>query len=67
MISRIYSQKALSKQHLSYYNIMFDSSEFINRCEELSKRWYADLEALMEKPPSKEKALEMIHSKIKKI
>jgi hypothetical protein len=46
---------------------MFDSSEFINRCEELSKRWYADLEALMEKPPSKEKALEMIHSKIKKI
>jgi len=59
--------KGLIDKKLSYYNIMFDSNEFINRCEELSKRWYADLEVLMEKPPSKDNALEIILSEIKKI
>jgi predicted nucleotidyltransferase component of viral defense system len=59
--------KTLIEKKLEYYDMQFDKFEFIERCRDLSKRWNIDLESLMEKPPSKEKSLELIISEIKKV
>ncbi|MEF8848949.1 MAG: nucleotidyl transferase AbiEii/AbiGii toxin family protein, partial [Candidatus Thermoplasmatota archaeon] len=59
--------KTLIEKKLEYYDMQFDKFEFIERCRDLSERWNIDLESLMEKPPSKEKSLELIISEIKKV
>ena len=56
----------LIDRKLKYYDMRFDTSEFIERCRELSKRWYKDLRSLMENVPPKNEALEVIISEIKK-
>lgn len=59
--------RTLIDKKLEFYGMKFDIVEFIERCKDLSQRWYRDLESLMEKPPSKDKSLEMILSEIKKM
>lgn len=55
----------LIDKKLKYYDRRFDSSAFIKRCKELSKRWDKDLGSLMKNIPSKNKALEIILSEVK--
>ena len=50
----------LIDKKLTYYDMRFDTSAFIERCNELSKRWYKDLGSLMEHVPPKDKAVELI-------
>lgn len=57
----------LIDKKLAYYDMRFDTSVFIERCKELSKRWYKDLGSLMEHVPSKNEALELILSDAKKM
>ena len=60
-------KKGLIDKKLAYYEMRFDPSEFIKRCDELSKRWYKDLGSLMEHVPSRDNALEMIQLETKKM
>lgn len=59
--------RSLINEKLSFYNLEFNASSFLRRCEILSKTWKVNLRSLMQNVPSKKEALKIIFNNVDKM